>query len=39
MFDKGFDISIDIALELCHDITIWKMMIFDKVNYIEIELL
>ena len=34
-----FDISIDIVLnfEFYHNITILKMAIFDKVNYIEIE--
>ena len=42
IFDMGFwlfDISIDIILtfEFCHDITIWKMTIFYKVYYIEIE--
>ena len=33
-----FDISISIVLtfELCHDITIWKMTIFGKVDSIEI---
>ena len=34
-----FDILIDIVLtlEFCHNITIWKMTIFDEVQYIEIE--
>ena len=32
-----FDISIDIVLEFCYDITIWEMTSFDKVDYIEIE--
>ena len=39
--EKIFDIwlSIDIVLtyELCNDIKIWKMEIFDEVDYIEIE--
>ena len=33
----SFDISIDIVLEFCHDITIWEMTTFDEVDYIEIE--
>ena len=34
-----FDNSIDTVLnfEFCQDITIWKMTIFDKVDYFEIE--
>ena len=34
-----FDISIDIVLsfEFWHNISMWKMMIFDEVKYIEIE--
>ena len=33
------DISsgIELTFEFCHDITIWKMTIFDEVYYIEIE--
>ena len=32
-----FDISIDIILEFCYDITIWELTTFDNVDYIEIE--
>ena len=34
-----FNILIDIVLtfEFCHDITVWKMTIFDKGNYFEME--
>ena len=29
--------DIVLTLEFCHDITIWKMTIYDKVNYIDFE--
>ena len=34
-----FNISLDVVLtfEFCRDITIWKMTIFDKVDYVEME--
>ena len=34
-----FDISLNIVLtfEFCRSITIWKMTIFDKADYIEME--
>ena len=34
-----FDVLIDVVstFEFCHNITMWKMVIFDKVDYIEIE--
>ena len=38
IFDIGLAIDIVLlAFEFCHKITIWKMTVFDKVNYIEIE--
>mgnify|MGYP001803782532 CR=1 FL=1 len=34
-----FDISIDkvLTFEFCNDSTIWKMTIFNKVDYTEVE--
>ena len=29
--------DIVLTLEFCHDITIWNMMIYEKVNYIDFE--
>ena len=39
MYNLDIAMAIDIVLtfEFCHEITIWKMTIFDEVNYIEIE--
>ena len=36
-FDIVLAIDIVLTFEICHEITIWNMPIFDKVNYIEIE--
>ena len=32
LFDIGLPIDIVLTFEFCHEITIWKMTIFDKVN-------
>ena len=29
--------DIVLTLEFCHDITIWKMTVYEKVNYIDFE--
>ena len=34
---RFFDITIDIELESCHDIAIWKILIYDNGNCTEIE--
>ena len=36
IFDIWLSIDIVLAFELCNDIKIWKMEIFDEVHYIEI---
>ena len=37
IFYIGLAIDIVLTFKFCHEITIWKMTIFDKINYIGIE--